>query len=489
MPQSDFSSRIDDNIRRVQELFRGDMTLKERRFAPRYNPECRCVLFYIDSLVNVDLINEGILAAITRISPIPPGVSGFDYILRSGLATDEVIRLTGEDDMLTELLGGNAVLFIEGSATALALNTRGFPTRGISEPESERVLRGSREGFIEAIMVNVSMLRRRLMTHDMKFEFQKIGQITRTTVAICYIEGLAEPKVLEELRRRLGRIRFDAILDSNYISERIRDNPRSPFRTVGTTERPDVAASKLLEGRVAVLVDGSPVALTVPCIFTELMQSPDDYYLNYYYASFGRLMRMACAFLSFSIPAVFLALITYHQELIPPPLIISISRARQGVPLPSFLEALLILLAFDLLRETGTRMPTSVGQSLSIVGALVLGQSAVEARFVSAPMIIVLAFAGITSLIVPRIAGAVSLIKYLLLCCAALFGLYGYVAGMTVVLAYLFSMRSFGISYMAYSSMFGVRYWQDIYVRAPWSKMKVRPFFSKNRSRTGGEAE
>ena len=229
--------------------------------------------------------------------------------------------------------------------------------------------------------------------------------------------------------------------------------------------------------------------LTLPCLYSELMQSPDDYYLNYYYASFGRLMRMFSAFLCYSVPAIYLALITFHQELIPTPLLISIAKAREGVPLPSVLEALILLLAFDLLRETGVRTPASIGQALSIVGALVLGQSAVEARFVSAPMIIVVAISGVTSLIVPRISGALDLIKYPLLILSSLFGLYGYAAGFITVLAILYSMNSFGVPYMAYSSMLGVKYWQDIYLRAPWPKIKRRPFFSRNRDRYEKEVD
>lgn len=487
MPASEFSAKLSDNINRIEALFEHDMTLKKRSIVPIENPQLSCTLFYVDTIVKFDVLNDFVIRPLVNMLAISRHEDGFMVIKESVISVDEVKEITTESDLLSDLCGGNSILFIEGYDKALSLNTRGWSMRGISEPESERVLRGSREGFIETLVVNVSMVRRRISSPKLKFEFRKVGGITHTNVAICYIDGLVEPSILRELKKRLDKLNFDSVLDSNYINERIRDNPRSPFRTIASTERPDVVAGKLLEGRIALLVDGTPVALTLPCIFTELMQSPEDYYLNYYYASFGRIMRMACVFLSFSIPAIYLALITFHQELIPPPLLISITRARSGVPLPSFLEAVILLLAFDLLRETGTRMPSSIGQSLSIVGALVLGQAAVEAHFVSAPMIIIIASSGIASLIVPRIAGAVNIIKYVLLVFAAIYGLYGFIAGFTMVLALLFSMESFGVPYMAYSSILGVSYWQDIYVRAPWSKMKRRPFFSRNRNRSAGE--
>ncbi len=489
MQKSEFHKSAARNIRMVQDLFEGDATLKVRTLRAGENPGCTCALLFLDGLVNVTVLNDAVLQPLSKLPKVQPGRSMMDTVKESGLFISFYNEITTLDELKSEIMLGSTLLFVDGSDSCLAVDTKGWSARAISEPESERVLRGPREGFVETMMVNVSMIRRRLATTDLKFELQKLGRVTRTNLCICYIKGLVEPGVLRELKRRLGRVSYDSVVDSNYINELIRDNPRSPFRPINTTERPDVVAAKLLEGRIAVVVDGSPVVLTLPCLYSELMQSPDDYYLNYYYASFGRLMRMFSAFLCYSVPAIYLALITFHQELIPTPLLISIAKAREGVPLPSVLEALILLLAFDLLRETGVRTPASIGQALSIVGALVLGQSAVEARFVSAPMIIVVAISGVTSLIVPRISGALDLIKYPLLILSSLFGLYGYAAGFITVLAILYSMNSFGVPYMAYSSMLGVKYWQDIYLRAPWPKIKRRPFFSRNRDRYEKEVD
>ncbi|HAN44763.1 MAG TPA: spore germination protein [Ruminococcaceae bacterium] len=388
------------------------------------------------------------------------------------------------DTILQAILYGDCVLLASNCSNVLVLNSKGWITRSIVEPESERVLKGPREGFNEAIMLNLTMLRRRLMTPDFKIKFMTFGTRSKTKACICYLDSIVNKSVLQELEKRLQKISIDGIIDSNYIAELIKDSPYSPVKTVGNTERPDVVAAKLLEGRIAFLLDGSPVALTVPHLFIELFQSDEDYYINFLYSSFGRLLRIISFLLTTSIPAVYLSLITFHHEMLPTPLIMSISTSRQGVPFPTVIELLMMLIIFDLLREAGARMPGMMGQALSIVGALVIGQAAVEAKIVSAPIIIMVALIGITGLMVPRSKGFSIYLRFFLVLLSTMIGIYGFLFGYMIALIHLFGISSFGIPIMTGSYSDNMQDAKDIYIRAPWWKMIKRPkLLSPNETR------
>lgn len=280
------------------------------------------------------------------------------------------------------------------------------------------------------------------------------------------------------------------MLDSNYIAEFIKDAPYSPFKTIGSTERPDVVAAKLLEGRIALFLDGTPVVLTLPYLFIENFQSNDDYYLNYYYASISRLIRIFGFWLSISIPAIYVALTTFHQELLPVNLVQSISTARNGVPLPTVLEAILMVIVFEILRETGLRTPQGIGQALSIVGALVIGQAAVDARLISAPMIIIVALSGITGIMLPKIKGAIIYMRFGLLILSSIIGLYGYTLGILLMIIHLFTIRSFGIPILGSKEEGVMVMEEDLVIRAPWWDMLKRPMFmSRDRKRSSSDGD
>lgn len=364
---------------------------------------------------------------------------------------------------------------MDGYDKALVISSKGWQTRSISEPEAAKVVRGPREGFTESIMMNLTMVRRRIKNPDLKLKFKEIGERTHTKTCICYIEGLALESILSELEQRLNKIDIDGIIDSGYIQELIRDAPFSPFETVGSSERPDVIAAKLLEGRIALFVDGSPFVLTVPYVVVENFQANEDYYNNYIFATINRLIRGFNAVFSPCIPAIFLSLVTYHQEMLPTPLLLSISAARQGVPFPTALSLFLMLFMFDILREVGTRMPAPIGQAVNIVGTLVLGQAAVEAKLVSAPVVIITALSGITTLMNMPFIGASIIWRNLLLFGAAFMGIYGFFMVLIVLYMYLISMRSFGVPYMMNVTKVKNHDGQDAWVRAPWWTMTLRP--------------
>jgi len=385
---------------------------------------------------------------------------------------------------LQGIVYGDTILLTDGYAEGLILNTKGWGSRSVTEPDNEKVLRGPREGFNEALMMNLSLLRRKIRSSDLKMEFQVFGTRTNTKCCICYLDGVVNQEVLAELKKRLETLSIDGILDANYITEMIRDAPYSPIKTLGSTEKPDVVAAKLLEGRVALFTDGTPVVLTIPYLFIENFQSDDDYYINYYFSSICRLLRLLAFFIATSLPALYVSLATFHQEMLPIPLFMSISQARQGVPFPTALEAFLMLIVFEMLRESGVRMPGSMGQALSIVGALVIGQAAVSAKIVSAPMVIIVGFTGISGLMIPRIKGADIMMRFILLGLSTILGLYGYMFGMLGLLIHLFSLNSFGIPIMTSTFDNSSQDKKDIFVRAPWWFMKKRPkYLSPNKTR------
>lgn len=485
-----FTGRISVNKELLQGIFKNDETLTFRPVENPAFPSIGFCLVYIDGMVNNKLVNEDVIKPLVEYRPRQKDVLSLDIIAKQVMLSDSVERTSDTDKILQGIVYGDCVLMMDGFSDFLILNTKGWNSRSISEPENEKVLRGPREGFNEALMMNLSMLRRKLRTPDLKMEFQSFGTRSNTKACICYLDKVVNKDVLAELKKRLQTFSIDGTLDSNYINEFIKDAPFSPFKTVGSTERPDVVAAKLLEGRIALFLDGSPVVLTVPFLFIENFQSDEDYYLNYFFASIGRMLRLIAFFVATSIPAIYVALTTFHDEMLPLAMTMSISEARQGVPFPTVLEAVLMLVVFEMLRESGSRMPGMMGQALSIVGALVIGQAAVEAKIVSAPMIIIVGVTGISGLMIPRIKGATIILRFTLLALASILGLYGYMFGSLGLLIHLFNLSSFGIPIMnsAYANTLQDK--KDIAVRAPWWFMKKRPkYLSPNETREASRSE
>jgi spore germination protein KA len=301
-----------------------------------------------------------------------------------------------------------------------------------------------------------------------------LGDRTNTQGCICYIDSLVNRKALNEFKKRLDEIKIDGVLDTNYITELTRDKPWSPFRTTGYTERPDGIAAKLLEGGVAFILDGSPIVITFPYLFVENFHNGEDYYLNYYYTSFSRLLRILGFILTVIVPAFYIAVVVYHKEMLPTQLFISVAIERQSVPLPAAVEAVIMLIVFDIIRETGIRMPSNIGQALSIVGAIVIGQALVEAKLVAAPMIIVVAFTGITSLLVPKLNSPNIFARMLLLLLASTFGLFGLMIGLSFLLIHILNLSSYGISQTEKVGDFNFQSMKDTFFRAPWWKMVKR---------------
>lgn len=472
------SNSLERNLRILKEdVFRDDDTIIYREFATEHPRPRRCVLVSADGMTDHVFLSDYVIQAVMY-TPIPPRLVGeelVDFLIKTVIVGDEVKADQYISGIVDAILDGDGVLLVEGCAQGIIINSRGWPKRTITEPASESVVRGPREGFTEALTVNISLIRRRINTPMLKFQYLYLGEQTQTKVAITYIEGVASPAIVQEVLKRVDEIEIDGIIESGYIEELIRDSPLCPFKTVGHTERPDVVAAKMLEGRVAILVDGTPFVLTVPYIFVEAFQANEDYYKHFAIASVDRLIRYFCFFITTSTPAIYLSLITYHHQLIPTELILSISAARKGVPFPAVVEIFTMGLLFEILREGGIRLPRPIGQALSIVGAIVLGDAAVSAQLVSAPMIIVVATTGIAGFAVPQLYGAAILTRLILALLSSVLGLYGFFFGVIGLFIQLSSMRSFGVPYLSSMQSDEFQEVKDTAIRSPWWVMRLRP--------------
>lgn len=475
------SGRFDEDVLLLKNIFQHDATFRVREF--QSGTGHRCALMYLDGMVNNQLMNLSIVRPLMLAQSVT-GDPAQDFSHRV-LFSNDVKNTVQLQDILRGILYGDSVLLIENAVSGLVMNTKGWRTRGVNEPKNETVLQGPREGFDEAAMLNLAQLRRKLLTPDLHIELQRVGRRTDTPVFICYLGSLASPELVRRVKEKLSQIDIDGVLDSNYINELIRDRKYSLFKTCGSTERPDVVASKLLEGRVAIMVDGSPSVITVPYLFSESFQSDEDYYLNFWVASVGRFLRYVCFFLTISVPAFYLAFLLYHQRLLPTFFLLSAAQARSGVPFSSLVECLSLIFVLEILKETGARMPQNLGHTLSIVGGLVVGQAAVEAKLVSAPMLIAVAISGIAGLMIPRLRAAVFYLRLFMVISAATLGLIGCFLSLSLILIWILSISSFGVPYLNSLETPTVQGLKDTVLRLPWGMMKTRPAFNRNLKRQG----
>lgn len=471
------SKALDKNISLFKNILTDDDMVVFRAFEIKKVKNIKCCLVYIDGMVNNEIINENVILPVMNgeYKEIFTRSIILDYLKDSIINVNEITKASDCDQMVGSILYGDAVLLIDGEDKGLILNTKGWQTRSITEPLSENVVRGPREGFVESLIINLSLIRRKIQSPNLKFKLKSIGKRTNTRVCICYIEGIANKKIVEEVIKRLDNISIDGILETGYIEDLIKDSPLSPFDTIGSSEKPDIVAGKLLEGRVAIFCDGTPFVLTMPFVFIEYFQASEDYYKNFFQSSINRIMRIIGFFLATGVPAIYVALVNFHQEIIPTDLLVSIQSAREAVPFPTVLEAFVMLDIFEIIREAGIRLPATIGQTISIVGALVLGQAAVEAKFVSAPIIIVVAITGICEYLLPKMLEKLIILRFIFLLFASIFGIYGYIFCLIGLSIYLMSMRSFGIPYMLNIGSTRLQDIKDTAIRVPWWYMKLRP--------------
>jgi len=472
---------IAENQGMLDALFENVDIMLHRTFENAENPAHQFCVYFSDGVSDSMLIGEHVIKPLILARSLPVGQALYAAVRDHVELTGDMKESGDVQEIVEAITYGDTLLLVEGSDTGLLISSKNFNLRGISEPEGEKVLLGPREGFNEGIMTNLSMLRRRLRTHHLKLRLDSLGRQTKTGICIAYLDNIVNHDILDELMGRLERVDIDGVLDAEYITEFIAEHSSLGFRTIGATERPDVVAGRLLEGRIAIFIDGSPVVLTLPYLFVENFHSSEDYYMGNHYATYSRLLRMLSFFFAITVPAAFIVIVGYHHELLPTGLMFAFAHARQNVPLSSALECFLMLILFDILRETGIRTPGYVGQAVGFVGGIIIGQSAVEANLVAAPMVIVVAFAGICLIMVPRLTMASLTARYGTLLAASLFGLPGFVLALSVLALHVFSLKSFSVP-MCLSAGWLAR--QDRLMRAPFPQIgeRLKPL-SENRIR------
>lgn len=438
-------------------------------------------IIYIDGLIDKNLVNQDILRPLMFDLPVVDNTAKMNPSALMQLIKTSVLTvgdIASEQDMgklTATILSGNTVLLLDGVNEALVINLRGWEVRAIEESKNELTIRGPRTSFTETLRTNTAQLRRIIRDPGLTFESVTMGQRSQTDVVIVYIKGLTPDSLIKEVRERLKRINTDAILDVGYIEQFIEDSPISLFPTVGNTERPDITAARILEGRAAIMMDGSPMALTVPMLFMGSFQNPEDYYARPYFSNMVRWLRFLALILSIYLPGAYVALMSFHQQLFPTPLLITVAAAREGLPFPVVFEAILILILFEILREAGLRMPRSLGQAVSIVGALVIGQAAVAAGLVGNPMVVVLATTAITSFINPAQADVTAVLRFVMVIAAGFMGLFGIIILSLELLSFLVSLRSFGTPYLSPVTPLNFADLKDTLIRAPLWTMDNRP--------------
>lgn len=441
----------------------------------------RALLIFIDGLTDKTVINENILKPLMTDLEPDPKTKGADARGMLGMIRDKILFVGGVEqnkalpDLVDAVLSGDSVLLVDGMKEALIISTRGWEKRSLTEPESEVIVKGPRSGFVETMRTNTALLRRIVKDPGLTLDVVRVGRRTKTDVCIAYIKGIIRESLVDEIKRRLRGIDTDAVLAAGFIEQFIEDEPLSIFPTMGFTERPDVTASRILEGRAAIFVDGTPVVNIVPTLLVENFQSPDDYNFRPIYATMFRWFRYIAFVLSFIAPAIYVAVTNYHQEIIPTPLLITMAAATEGTPVPAVVEVIGMGFIFEVLREAGVRIPRPLGQAVSIMGALVISQATVAAGLVGAPVVILTAFTAIAAFTVPKLIEVGAILRFTLTLLAGFLGGYGILAGLIFTFIHLASLRSFGVSYLAPVLPFIPADLKDVAVRAPLWTMLTRP--------------
>ena len=488
----DLSASLDENVERLKKLFRmpdnKDLIIRDLQVATQ--PPTRAVVCFMEGLTDKIVINEHILQPLMLLAHLDHHVGSEGESGRTQFSVETVMQrllpghqTTEKYDMASiseSLLAGDTVLFFENTKTALAVETKAPPGRSVGEPKAEQVVQGPQDAFVEAWRVNVALVRRRLKDPRVVTDILTVGRVSKNYVGMMYIDGIANPKVIAEVRRRVKAIDVDVVNGSGPLEQYIEDSPSSMLPGALTTERPDRTAAYLSEGNVALLADNSPYALIVPVTFWSLLQTAEDYYLRYPFGAFIRYIRLIALLITIVVPSLYIAVVNYHHEMIPTELMLFIASSRENVPLPALVELILMDLTFELIREAGTRIPNVIGPTVGLVASLVLGQAAVEAKLISPLMVLIVAVTGLASFAIPHYVTSygVRAWRFFVLAGAALLGFYGMAAAVFIMVLYVSGLRSFGVPFLTPVAPMRAQT-SDAITRHPLYKMEQRPSYAR----------
>ncbi|MFE5320786.1 spore germination protein [Paenibacillus sp. NPDC056579] len=432
----------------------------------------KLLMIYVEGMINAEVIMSNILKPLMY-SELSQGLGTIDSFIQlceqELFSVLQIAKVSSLDAITEHILKGSMAILVDGEHLALIVNASQFETRNIEESSGEITLRGSRESFTEHLRTNTTLLRRILATPKLKMEALQIGSLTNTDISIAYLEGVVSVSVLNEVKDRLSQIQIDGILESGYIEEFIEDHHYSPFSQIGITERPDVVAAGLLEGKLAILTNGSPFAMLAPITFWGGLQAPDDYYERFVFVNFSRWIRYIFILFSVVFSSIYIALTNFHPEMVPPKLMITITALRERAPFPTVIEVFIMELMFEGLREAGIRLPQQIGPLVTVAGALVIGEAAVRAGIISAPIVIVVSAAGIASFVIPRYRAGYPLriLRFPLLVLSGAFGLFGLAIGIIAIVIHMVQLNSFGTPFLTPVAPLVPRGLKDVLIRRP----------------------
>ena len=457
----------------LQAQFDNSADLSVRVFTLKSVLRIQAAVITMEGLVDKEQLSQSVLNPLLSFDyGTKDSAAVSDTAFSSVMASSDVIKLSCADEIVTYITSGFAVLVVDGADELYAVGVQGYSFRGVSEPESEVVQRGSREGFTEPLRVNMSMIRRRMKTPDLKFEQMTVGTDSKTQLMLCYLQSQVSLDLLNKLKNRLNDCRLETVLASGYLSEYLEDNGSgSLFSGVGISERPDTVCGKLTEGRIAVIVDGTPAVMIVPHLFVEEFQSVDDYSNRTYYAAFIRLMKYLSFFVSVFLPGLYVALAQFHPEYFPTWLLINTSESLAKTPFPVTVEVLVITVVYEIMKEAGLRIPKSLGHAVSIVGALVIGDSAVNAGIISASTLMVVATAAICGYVTSPLYPPIMMLRLFFIVVGGFTGLWGITLATAVVLIGMCAKTSLGVPYLSSLSPFSLRRMRDVFIRADWKRL------------------
>lgn len=482
------SKKLDKNILWWKQQFSNCADIKMRPMCLGKNMNIRAFLSYIEVTGGKNMMEDSLLGKMLNRLNTMEDATLYEALKENGLGISDATPFAKMSEAASGMLTGDTILFVDGFDRALKIPDRGYPGMSLQETDSEKAIRGSNEGFGGSIKQNTALIRKRLRSVDLKVVECKCGRQTSTNVDLMYLNGIVRPEIVSEMQQRLNGFEIDGIGDSGVIEQLTETQWLSPFPQFQTTRRPDRVVMALLEGRGVLLADNSPEALIFPADYNSFIKTTDDYYTRWEIATFTRALRYVAAFLSMILPGLYLAMTNFHTQLLPTKLLLSFAAARQGVPFPGVVEVLLMELSFELLREAGVRLPGAMGNTIGIVGGLIIGQAAVDANIVSPMVVIVVAFTALCSFAIPNedFATAFRLLKFAFIGLSAAFGFYGFLLGLLVLLIHLAQLESFGMPYLMPFVGADLNDYQDerdTLVRPPLQALPRRPFYANPKNR------
>ena len=480
---------LDRNIQHFEALFEGCGDMVARKFPIGTSLDRYCYVMYFDGMADRQIVEMSVLPRLMASAQKPPEnffhvpIDLLATIKEGGMTTADLREEAGMDVIAKAVMAGDTAIMVDGADMAVLVATKGFPSRGVTETNTEVVVQGSNEAFSEVMRINTALLRRRIKDPMLKVKQKQVGRRTVTDIALCYLDDVVRKEVLEMAVKRIENIDIDGILTCGALEEFIEEDYQSPFPQTQITERPDKAASAILEGRIAIVVDGSPMVILIPAVIDSFFQSADDYNQRWEIMSLARVLRFVSAFFALALPGLYIAVTTFHPNMLPMMLVFKMAAARESIPFPAVLEVLIMEFAFELLREAGIRLPRPVGSSIGIIGGLIVGEAAVSAGIVSPIVVIVVALTGIASFAIPSysLVAAFRLSKFLIIALSAALGLLGFWIALILLLIHLASLKSFGLPYLfpfAAGDVNGFTDFKDSLLRLPIIFMKKRPIYA-----------